>query len=261
VITPGSKPAWKAGDLNALFENIVDDANGSGEYLTYNPKAQSRPKIKADGSPSPPRTNTINTDDSPWLVSLENFLTDEEADYLIEVGKRQQYQLSEQRKDSLGTRTSYSAWCRRDCWKDDATVSSVVDRIAKVTKVETKQLSNLQLLRYEEGQKFKQHTDFAAILSRGRAQGQRLMTFLIYLSDVEEGGETSFPYSGVTIQPRKGHAVLWPNVMNDDPDAKEIRADHMSLPVLKGVKHAVSIYIHARDFEMAHENGCVAQGR
>jgi hypothetical protein len=49
--------------------------------------------------------------------------------------------------------------------------------------------------------------------------------------------------------------------MNDDPDAKEERADHLSLPVLKGVKHAVSIYIHAFDFEMAHKNGCAAQGR
>jgi hypothetical protein len=34
--------------------------------------------------------------------------------------------------------------------------------------------------------------------------GPRILTFFLYLSDVEEGGETSFPYLDIAIKPKKG---------------------------------------------------------
>jgi prolyl 4-hydroxylase len=36
----------------------------------------------------------------------------------------------------------------------------------------------------------------------------------MYLSDVSSGGGTRFPQLNVTIEPRKGRALLFPNVMN-----------------------------------------------
>ena len=48
------------------------------------------------------------------------------------------------------------------------------------------------------------------------ACGPRILTFFLYLSDVEEGGETHFPLLGISVKPKKGKALLWPSVVDDD---------------------------------------------
>ena len=87
-IEPDNVCIWKPGDLNTLFENIADDADGSGKYLKYNPKALSRPQVKRDGTPAGVEK------DGPWIVLLENFLSEEEADRLVEIGQKQGYERS-----------------------------------------------------------------------------------------------------------------------------------------------------------------------
>ena len=81
-------PIWKPGDLNRLFEEIVDNTSGLGEYTKYNPIALSRPALKQDGTPSGV------DEDGPWIVLLDDFITDEEAGALIEAGKKVGYERS-----------------------------------------------------------------------------------------------------------------------------------------------------------------------
>ena len=38
----------------------------------------------------------------------------------------------------------------------------------------------------------------------------RVLAFMTYLNDVEEGGETSFHYYGINVQPKKGKTIIWP---------------------------------------------------
>ena len=40
---------------------------------------------------------------------------------------------------------------------------------------------------------------------------KRLFVFLLYLNDVEKGGQTEILYSGQKIQPKKGRLVIWPS--------------------------------------------------
>src|SRR3989338_4828964 len=62
------------------------------------------------------------------------------------------------------------------------------------------------LTRYEKGQGFYDwHID-----AGNDATINRLFSCLIYLNDVEEGGETEFFYQKVTIKPVKGRMVLFP---------------------------------------------------
>ena len=55
------------------------------------------------------------------------------------------------------------------------------------------------------------------------SQGVRIYTLFMYLNDVPEGGGTRFtdlPSGPVTFQPQRGKAILWPSVLESDPDKR-----------------------------------------
>ncbi|KQQ47409.1 proline hydroxylase [Duganella sp. Leaf126] len=96
-----------------------------------------------------------------------------------------------------------------------------------------------QLQRYASTQEYRPHYDWLdpdasghrSHLARG---GQRLATFILYLTDVEQGGGTVFPGLGLEVYPKKGSA-LW--FLNTDPHH---HPDHQTLhggaPVVQGTK-------------------------
>jgi hypothetical protein len=69
----------------------------------------------------------------------------------------------------------------------------------------------------------------------------------MYLSDVEEGGGTHFPFLNVTIQPQRGRIVLWSNVLHTQPNVMDLRMIHQALPVQRGIKYASNLWIHQRE--------------
>ena len=46
--------------------------------------------------------------------------------------------------------------------------------------------------------------------SSGRETCHRLLTWALYLNDVEEGGETEFLYQHVRVKPKQGTLIIWP---------------------------------------------------
>ena len=89
---------------------------------------------------------------------------------------------------------------------------------------------------------FQTHNDYIPY-QLNRPCGVRVLTFYIYLNDVEEGGGTNFPHIDATVSPKRGRAVLWPSVFNEDPHIKDTRSDHQAMPVIQGVKYgAVSLF-------------------
>ena len=52
------------------------------------------------------------------------------------------------------------------------------------------------VLRYQHGQKYDSHYDTFDPESYGPQSSQRIASFLLYLTDVEAGGETHFPLEG-----------------------------------------------------------------
>lgn len=68
--------------------------------------------------------------------------------------------------------------------------------------------------------------------------GQRFLTFMIYLSDVEAGGRTVFTQTGVTVRPRTGNALFWFNLHSDgDSDGDyDSKVYHLGCPVAYGNK-------------------------
>ena len=74
----------------------------------------------------------------------------------------------------------------------DPIIERIERRISVITRVPVSHQEDIQVLRYTKGQKYGAHYDSAYDDSQSGPH-KRMATFLMYLSDVEEGGETAFP--------------------------------------------------------------------
>ena len=109
-------------------------------------------------------------------------------------------------------RTSYSG----DFNSDDPFVKMIERRIDDTLGLPHENGETIQGQRYDVGQEFRAHMDWfwtkAPYWKREEQQGgQRCFTAMLYLNDVEEGGETHFHNIGVTIAPQQGALIVWNN--------------------------------------------------
>ena len=201
--------------------------------------------------------------DDPWVVTFDNFLTDTEISELIKsvndnwersTDTGQQNEFGETGRILSESRTSNNAWCRQEC-DQNVHVQEIVRKIEEVTRVPAVNFEAFQVLRYQYGQKYNRHHD-ASTQQAQQASGIRILTFFLYLSDVEEGGETSFPQLKIDVKPKKGGALLWPSVLDSDPNKIDHRTSHAALPVKGGIKFAANTWIHSHDFSTSNLWGC-----
>ncbi|GBG33148.1 Prolyl 4-hydroxylase subunit alpha-1 [Hondaea fermentalgiana] len=231
---------WSPGDLDKTFERIMRD------FVHLKPRALSKPP------------------DGPWLIVFDDFISDAESEALTRWGHTLGFERStdsgvknergEQTKKVSQGRTSSNAWCRRDC-EEDPLVDSVYARIEEVTQIPRDHYESFQLLKYDVGQYYHTHHDMSP-RTRNDAAGPRILTFFLYVSDVQEGGETDFPRIDLRVAPRKGSAVLWPSVLDRDPWLQDPLTHHAALPVKKGVKYGANAWIHARNFVIPNKYAC-----
>jgi len=120
-------------------------------------------------------------------------------------------------------------------WFND--VHGVTEKLRNaVPTIGNLKLEGWQLLRYKEGEEFKPHYDCL------NKENDRLFTTIIYLNDDYEGGGTSFPNTGETINPKQGKLVVWKNLINGKCNPKSL---HSGNPVIKGVKYALLNWVLA----------------
>lgn len=197
--------------------------------------------------------NILSTD--PWVLAIDNFLTEKEVgDMLHSVTDWQQSKESgEIDKNGEGktvltsTRTSSTFWCNFDCEKSDPS-QQIRNKIATMLQIPKTHFEPIQLLRYNVGQKFVPHHDFS-FQELSLACGPRVMTFFLYLSDVDEGGATAFPDLGIAVTPKRGKALVWANTLSSNPRSKDTRMTHEAQVVKAGVKYAANVWVHLYEWE------------
>ncbi len=239
-----------------LARAAIDEARQSGSRRLSVREPQPMPQIDTS-------TNIIQTPDrsievllsmkAPRIVLLGNVLDDDECDALVRYGE-QRLARSPVVADSDGKmqvhahRTSRGAMLQRG---ETELVARFEARLAALVRWPVENGEGVQLLRYEKGNEYRPHFDWfdpalpgpRKHLERG---GQRLATIVTYLSDVEQGGGTSFPEIGLQVQPKKGCAVFFANTdLYGAPDQKTL---HAGEPVVSGVKFIATKWLRAREY-------------
>lgn len=126
---------------------------------------------------------------------------------------------------------------------------AVQARIAASLGVSFAQLEPAAVLHYSVGEVFEDHYDFVDPEIPNYEQeiardGQRVITFLVYLNGGYEGGETDFPLLGVSHRGNTGEGLSFVNALPDG--SADTRTLHAGRAPLSGEKWVLSQFIRNR---------------
>ncbi|KAJ8768959.1 hypothetical protein K2173_023954 [Erythroxylum novogranatense] len=202
----------------------------------------------------------------PRALYFPGFATPDQCKAIIDQAKLQLKPSSlalregETVESTKGTRTSSGTFISAS--EDKTGVLDFVERkIAKATMLPRSYGESFNILRYEIGQKYDSHYDAFNPAEYGPQSSQRLASFLLYLSDVEEGGETMFPFEnesniysnyefkrcmGLKVKPKLGDGLLFYSLLpNGTIDQTSL---HGSCPVTKGEKWVATKWIRDQEY-------------
>ncbi|MGM1034858.1 MAG: 2OG-Fe(II) oxygenase [Bacillota bacterium] len=175
--------------------------------------------------------NVVARLEEPLIVVLENVLSDEECDGLIELSK------DKMNRSKIGVthevneiRTSSSMFFQENEYD---ILTKIEKRISTIMNIPVEHGEGIQILKYTPGQEYKAHFDFFTS-SSAAVKNNRISTIILYLNDVEHGGETFFPKLNFSVIPRKGMAVYFEYFYNDK-NLNELTL-HGGAPVITGEK-------------------------
>ncbi|CAL1301538.1 unnamed protein product [Larinioides sclopetarius] len=144
------------------------------------------------------------------------------------------------------TRVTKIAWLRE---MDHPLIPRMYRRIEAITGLSSSSAEPFQMANYGLGGHFHLHMDVLPDTETyfGPEMGNRVATWLTYLSDVSGGGATVFPRLNITVWPKKGSALFWHNVKSNG--IGDILTLHGACPVVTGSKWVTNVWFHERGQE------------
>lgn len=190
--------------------------------------------------------------DAPRIRVIEGFATPAECDWLMARahGKLGPAMVLDQR---TGRETTHPDRTNKAIELDvpamDVVIQVLRARIATATNLPLPVFEPAQIMHYSVGEEFRPHYDFLTDDAEGWAAqlkrfGQRIATFLLYLNDDFEGGETDFPKAGISHRGGRGDALFFANV--DPAQAPDRLTLHAGKPPTRGEKWILSQWIRDR---------------
>lgn len=133
-----------------------------------------------------------------------------------------------------------------EVFDQDCVMAFARQRMALALNLPVSAMENPQVLHYAVGQEFLPHVDYLARPGDAAPAGERIATFLIYLSEDFDAGETWFVRADLKVKPAKGDAVFFANVTPDGaPDPQSL---HAGLAPTRGEKWVLSQWVRDRSF-------------
>jgi prolyl 4-hydroxylase len=192
--------------------------------------------------------------DEPPVYLFENFLSQAECEHLIALSrphmKRAVVSGGDVGIESAG-RTGEVHWIAHG---HDAITSRLCSRMVDLVGLPLVNAESIQVISYGAGQEYKPHFDAwipdseagARCLAKG---GQRLVTCLVYLSDVAVDGGTFFPQMDVEVMPRRGRMALFHNCY-ENTTRRHPASLHGGMPPGSGVKWACNFWFRESAYQV-----------
>ncbi len=142
-----------------------------------------------------------------------------------------------------------------NCWishHHNPLILALAQRISALVEIPLCNAENFQVVYYGRGQQYQPHFDgWEPGTERGDRclahGGQRLVTALLYLNEVEGGGCTRFTQLELDVQPAKGGLLLFHNCERGS-SKRHAHGLHAGLPVTAGEKWAANLWFRQRDY-------------
>ncbi|CAK8671019.1 unnamed protein product [Clavelina lepadiformis] len=182
---------------------------------------------------------------SPQLIRFHDVLSDTQMESVKQLARPMLYRSTVNNPDTgklehAKYRVAKSAWLEDS---DADVIGQVSRRIVDLTGLSLDSAEMLQVANYGVGGQYEPHYDFfGKHVAIDENSGNRIATFLIYLSDVTNGGSTVFLEPKVGVRPIRGSAAFWYNL--DPAGVPDRRTRHAACPVLTGVKWVANKWIH-----------------
>lgn len=145
--------------------------------------------------------------------------------------------------------TRTNSWAQFDLMSSELIHLLVQLRMQAACGVPLHNMEANAILHYAVGEQSTNHFDFVDPRTPDYEQevtrnGQRILTFLVYLNDNYDGGETEFPELGISHKGQPGEGLYFVNTLdNNEPD---LRTVHAGRPPTHGEKWVVSQFIRSR---------------
>jgi len=249
--------------LQAAAQAMAAQAAAVAPAATASAVAAAAPAYVYPTPRLPQSGNVIHTHDRDVRVSMrlsrpvvalfDNFMSPEECDELIRLAtvKLQRSAIVDPATGEsrvIDDRSSYGTFFYLN---ENDFIARLDRRIAELMHWPVENGEGIQILHYPVGGEYKAHFDYfppddpgsQTHLARG---GQRVSTLVMYLNDVVEGGETTFPSIHLTVTPKKGAAAYFEygnHLGQVDPLSL-----HAGCPVLAGEKWIATKWMRERRY-------------
>jgi hypothetical protein len=189
----------------------------------------------------------ITLNESPLVRHFADFAKAEVCEWLIHKARgrlvRAPVYGQTSRKERI-SETRTNTWAMFNLLEADLVSVLLQVRMCVNTGVPFRCLEPLSVLHYAVGEQITEHFDFVDPSQTPNYEqeiaenGQRILTFLVYLNDDYSDGRTEMPEIGLTHRGVKGEGLFFMNALpNGDPDRRTL---HAGRPPTNGEKWVVS---------------------
>jgi prolyl 4-hydroxylase len=197
------------------------------------------------------RVHVLQAMYNPRVVVFGNLLSDEECEALIDAARPRLARSLTVATQTGGEevnadRTSDGMFFARG---ETDVIARIERRIARLVNWPVENGEGLQVLHYTPGAEYKPHYDYFDPAEPGtptivRRGGQRVATLVMYLSEPEKGGGTTFPDVHLEVAPKRGNAVFF-SYERPHPSTRTL---HGGAPVIAGEKWIATKWLREREF-------------